>query len=206
MQPDNYAVSRPNDANAIYGRIKGAAIMACFGAVWLGLGLLQAGVTTAYAVLAAAITLAVPMVAGTMLVRRARRDHPPMQTQWPANTRRTFIGINVAQWVAIFSASLLLQALGLPQWINLSIIAVVGLHFIPLARLFGYWPHYVTGMAMLIIALLVGTLAPNDPQTSLAPIASGLVLWISALAAILSARRAAQRTGMPTVNDNAMRV
>ena len=206
MQPANHAVSRTNAANAIYGRLKGAAIMASFGAVWLAAGLLQAGMATAYAVLAAVVTLLVPMVAGTMLARRARCDHPPTQARWPAEMRRTFIGINVAQWVAIFGASLLLQVLGMQQWITLSIITVVGLHFIPLARLFGYWPHYLTGMAMVMIALLVGTLAPNDPQTALAPIASGLVLWISALFAIASARRAAQRTDMTTVHDNAMRV
>ena len=59
-----------------------------------------------------------------------------------------FLWTNVAEGVAILLAVNLVANLGHPQWQTAAVMAIVGLHFLPLAVGFGYRPHVVTGVAM----------------------------------------------------------
>jgi hypothetical protein len=59
------------------------------------------------------------------------------------------------------------------------VIAVVGLHFLPLARLFRYRPHLLTGLALIALAILA-PLATGRPDNAWGPLGAGLILWASA--------------------------
>jgi hypothetical protein len=67
-------------------------------------------------------------------------------------------------------------------------ILVVGLHFLPLARLFAYPPHFVTGASLVALALAYPLLAPSGPRSGLAPLGAGMILWCSAAWAIRPVR------------------
>lgn len=187
-------------AAAIRGRLLGATILACFSALWLFSGLSESGCTPPLAMIVAALFLAVALVARRLVSRQllpasagmaARLDGVGPTSRVPS--WRAFILINVAQWVAIFVAVQVLQLLGREAWITLAVIAVVGLHFFPLGRLFGFRLHYVTGTALLGVVLLCIALAPANPQTPLAPLGTGVILWISAMVTVRSAWRVTRR-------------
>lgn len=60
------------------------------------------------------------------------------------------------------------------------IIAVLGLHFIPLAWLFANWPHYVTGAALLVLAVVYPQAASLGPLDPVGFFGTGAILWASA--------------------------
>jgi hypothetical protein len=61
------------------------------------------------------------------------------------------------------------------------IIAVVGLHFLPLAAVMRYRPHYASGLALLLLAVVFPFVANGGPRSGLGPLGAGLILWASAL-------------------------
>jgi hypothetical protein len=90
--------------------------------------------------------------------------------------------INAAQWSAIFVLANVLSHRGLDRYIIPMIIGMVGVHFIPLARLFSYRPHYLTGV--LLVAWPLAYVALRGPGSSAGPLGAGIVLWCSAAWAI----------------------
>lgn len=95
-------------------------------------------------------------------------------------TRRLFSIINAAQWLLILVGGNVLANVGLAAWVLPAAVAIIGLHFLPLARLFAYPPHYVTGAALVLVALVL-PLSTHAPDTPAVPLGAGLVLWASAL-------------------------
>lgn len=76
---------------------------------------------------------------------------------------RRYLAVVVVEFVAIFLAANLLGSAGLDPLIPL----VVGLHFLPLAAVFGVRLYYVTGAlipipaTVSVVALLIGTTLGN---------------------------------------------
>jgi hypothetical protein len=84
-----------------------------------------------------------------------------------------------------------LAEVGLQTWILPMVILVIGLHFFPLARLFGYRLHYGTGAALVLLAATYPFVAADGPASASGPLAAGIILWLSAAVAIspLASRR-----------------
>ena len=62
---------------------------------------------------------------------------------------------------------------------------IIGLHFLPLARLFRNPPHYVTGSALILLATTYPFVASGGPSSPAGALVAGLILWASALWAVL---------------------
>lgn len=97
---------------------------------------------------------------------------------------RLFNIVNAGQWVVIFVLASVLGNTGRSDWIVAAVIFIIGLHFLPLARVFAYPPHYVTGSALMFLAIAYPLLAPSGPQSPVGCLGAGLILWASALWAI----------------------
>ncbi len=65
---------------------------------------------------------------------------------------------------------------------------VVGLHFLPLGRLFQFSAYYVAGVAIILCDLVSVAVLRAEAITLAAGIATGLVLWITAVYALLLCR------------------
>jgi hypothetical protein len=93
---------------------------------------------------------------------RAARHLPsaPGQTTNPFRTRAYWLAV-LAQSVAIPLVSRLLSATGHPDAIMPAIAVIVGLHFFGLIPAFGSWRFAGVGGAMVLLALISLTLAPN---------------------------------------------
>ena len=88
----------------------------------------------------------------------------------------------------IFFCATLLARLGLSIWIPIAIAVIVGLHFIPLARVFEAPPYYWTGV--LCVLGMLGCSLIRDAGTRLlcAGITMAAVFWLTAVFFLLQAK------------------
>ena len=157
-------------------------ILAFFGAAWILAGLAvshRSSTLATSAVCACAVVLAA-------VARLQLRRRPPVPPAVPFNGRLYGI-VNVAQWVAIFGVAALLPALGLRDWVIPVSIAIVGLHFLPLARSFDSL-YYATGAAMVLLAFIYPFVPSLGPKSAAGLFGAGVILWATAVVALGSVR------------------
>jgi hypothetical protein len=167
------------------GRAKGAMFFAVFGGLWLGLWAHTEYPDSLVSLLGVAGLAALLLVAAYR-VYRAHAQGLKALAQAPEGRRRArmFNLVNAAQWSVIGVAALVLSQTGHATLILPAAILIIGLHFVPLARLFAYPPHYLTGAAMMVLACVYPLLAPEGPDSDVGALGAGLILWLSALWAI----------------------
>jgi len=168
-------------ANKLQGRAIGSAFFAGFGALWLVLALIARGalhVTTASAVL---LVMAVLLLAARSLYRAARRF--PREPDDPA-VGRAFAWVNGIQWIAISIVAFSFARLHIDAYVLSAIAAIVGLHMFPLARLFRYPLHHVTGAALVAWAAASAIAFPTELMQAVAALGTGAILWLSATAGL----------------------
>jgi hypothetical protein len=168
------------------GASYGAFIMGAFGALWLFLGL-RALMGPARVLGAAALVACGALV----LYGVSRFAHPkPVRLSHMVDysrLNRRFRLVNILQWVAIIAWIAFLNVIQQVEWIVPGILFIVGLHFLPLARLFSWPPHYVTGGALCLLALSYPFLFSEGPASPSGPILAGLILWASSLVTLFKA-------------------
>ncbi len=155
-------------------------VLAFFSGLWssvalAALGRLDAGGAAAIALMVAA--LAVP---AAVLLRR----YPLRFERSSAEGRRigqTFGIVNGVQWGLIAVASVVLGALHRPELILPAIVGIVGLHFVPLAKLFNARIYYGTAVALVLWACAYPVLL-GPGSDGLGALGTGLILWLTGLA------------------------
>lgn len=168
------------------GRAIGAMFFSAFGGAWLALwGYSEFTPALLVLCLVAVLTLGLLAVSYRVYRRNAAALRADGETPEGRRKSRLFNIINASQWVAIFLLGNLLASLDLRQFVLPLIILIVGIHFLPLARLFGYRPHYVTGLALIMLALAYPLLSIEGAQSGNGAFGAGIILWASALWAIL---------------------
>jgi hypothetical protein len=183
-------------ANRIGGRAIGALFFTGFGAIWLLLGLYAKERLTSTPLSMVACGTVLLAGGAFLLLRRAKAL--PRMPQDPAMAR-AFKRINVIQWVAVTVVAFAFARLGIDVYVISAITAIVGLHMFPLARLFRYPLHYLTGSALVGWAAASVLLFPKDEMQGSTALGTGLILWLSALVTLGLAMRAVK---MPvTVNS-----
>jgi hypothetical protein len=182
-------------ANRIGGRAIGALFLTIFGAIWLLLGLYAKERLAASTLSLVACGTVVLAGGAFFLLRRAKAL--PRTPEDPA-MGRAFKWINIIQWVAVAVVAFTFAHFGMDAYVVSAITAIVGLHMFPLARLFRYPPHYVTGAALVGWAAASVLLFSKDEMQGSTALGTGLILWLSALVTLALAVRAVR---MPvTVN------
>ena len=161
-------------------RATGAMFFTVFGGMWL-----EAWAIGSARPLAIEVVIGILALAYTWMAYATYRRHAPAlaaQPQTPQGKRigRIFHLINAGQWVAIFVLGNILANKGWGMWFFPMVIFIVGLHFIPLAHLFSAPAHYVTGAAMMALAVIYPFVAPGGPADPIGPLGAGLILWASA--------------------------
>lgn len=89
--------------------------------------------------------------------------------------------INAGQWVVILIGGNILANIGLSSWIIPMAICIIGLHFLPLAKLFKYPPHYVTGALLFVWGICYPVLLSRGGENPFGCFVSGSILWASAV-------------------------
>jgi uncharacterized membrane protein len=139
-------------------------LMALFGAVWAaaGAGTLEgaAGVILSAGSLVLAATLCLLSVRTRRGARGLSRDDSPQAKARRKYLSRRFNLVFGLEGVAIALAVVVLGRYALESLIPAVVTIIVGIHFFPLAKLFGVRAYYVTGAALCAIAVVAFLLAP----------------------------------------------
>jgi len=167
------------------GLAVGAIFFALFGALWLINAYQLAhgqGWISIVLVLAAALLLCL----SAWRVLRARRSdmHALRHTPQWQRMRRQFRTINTIQWIVAVAAVLVLQQFKLDAWIVPAIMFIVGVHFLPLARVFRYRPHVLTGAVLIVTALLYPIASARGTASPVGSLIAGITLWLAGLWAL----------------------
>ncbi|MFH8756397.1 hypothetical protein [Streptomyces atroolivaceus] len=163
-------------------RRRGTVVLSVFALVWAFAG--ASGLASSGAALTVEI-IAVPVTAAAvhLAYRKGAAPSPRMVTP-PANWARSVGIVNVAELAAIFAVIAASNASGRPGFIPPAVALVVGLHFVPLARLYDQWQYkgtaaLLSASAVLGFALLAAGL-PDGSVRAVVGLASAVTLWASA--------------------------
>lgn len=174
------------DSPVLGGMIVGAAVLFFFGAVWLLLGLYKGRFSPWWlraALLVAGLALAASI--GVLTSRASYLTHvvPQPKAEPAAAGRQTgsrfglIVGVEGA---AILLAVVLLNATHHSDYIVCAIALIVGLHFLPLASLFGAFVYYATGLLGCVIGI-AGFFVPEPVlRHRVVGLSFGLLLWTTA--------------------------
>jgi hypothetical protein len=181
-----------HDAQAVQGRGIGVMFLAFFGSWWMAAGLNTVpGMKTSVLMGVVLIGLGL-FAAGWRQLRRARQNtptHAVVDASIEAHRTKVFRNVNIAQWSACGVLVVILNILQLGEWIVPGIMLIVGLHFFPLAKLFRYKAHYITGAALIALAVGYPFVTAGGPASAVGPIGAALILWVSAAGMLTRAPR-----------------
>lgn len=176
--------------NQLAGRATGSLFFAAFGALWLTLSLFARQIVHVETVASVLLGLSLLLAACATLFRESKR--------WPRlpedpNVDRVFVWVNVIQWIAGGIVAFTLARLHLDAYIPSAITAIVGLHMLPLARLFRYPLHYATGGLLVAWAATSALFVPTAQLQGIAAFGTGILLWLSAAVTLVAAMRSARQ-------------
>jgi hypothetical protein len=140
-------------AEAISGRATGVLFFAGFGSLWLCIGLSAMHRLNILGAMAAGAILATLVLPAIRLLRGAPQTRLDDARQ--IEMKRIFGRVNTIQWIAILAAVVLLNVFQQTDFIVPAIATIVGLHLFPLAGLFRYPAHYVTGTLLIVWSIVV---------------------------------------------------
>ncbi len=179
---------------AVLGVASGIFFMAFFGAYW--------GDFTATYMSGAVQVVAFPLIGlvtlgffvmGGMLIRYALSLPKTVSPEDAAVGKRIGMWFGIVFGVEILLialASILLSNFQLDRFIAPAVALIVGIHFLPLARLFRVPAYYLTGALLSVLALIaLGALLLGLPLAGSSPynwslfvgLGATLVLWLTAL-------------------------
>ena len=155
--------------------MRNAIMILCgFAAIWGIFALGYAAAPKVALVLPVAISLAI----GWMVTRRIAATGASRAN--PGHAGRVVMWASIGQGVAIIVAAIILQNLDRGDLIVTAMAAIVGAHFLPLARYIPAPGYYATGAAMIAVAAVGLAFAP--PLRGLVTCGgSALVLWATTL-------------------------
>ena len=164
----------------------GSMIFSVFGSGWLIAWSLKAfGRRPLLWALIGALGLGVFLAALRQFKRNQAAHAAEADSPESKRVGKVFNLVNLAQGVAIFVAVNVANNLGHPEWFIPAFIFIVGAHFLPLAAVFKALRHYVTGSALILLAVLYPLVATGGPANPVGCLGTGLILWASALTGLL---------------------
>jgi hypothetical protein len=177
-------------ANQLRGRAIGAIFFTCFGTGWLFLGLAAKQIINAATAPGTVAGMLIFLLTAAYLLRRARLW--PRVADDPARGR-AFAWINAIQWTAIFIVAFSFAKFHMDAYTTSAITAIVGLHLFPLARVFRYPLHYLTGAVLVVWAAASAVLLPVAEMQGTTALGTGAILWASAAVTLGLALAGARR-------------
>lgn len=194
--PDTVGSSATNfdwRPRAMTGMAYGAIIMGFFGCLWLFWALASMNVHTPLvipAVLAFAASVGIPaagLLRNGVLASKLAAPLTPQQERQQSRMGRIFGLIFAAEGVLIFVAVNVLNNFGLGGYAISAVAAIVGLHFLPLARLFRRPLYYASGTAMTAAALASLAIPVSIRISALASTMS-LIVWLTCVLVVRKGR------------------
>lgn len=171
-------------ASVLLGQTQGAMVLIGAGLGWVLFGLSALGALPLELFLA---VLAVPalLFLGALAVRRSAPGLP--DAEWSPEMSRVFRQAVAGEMVGILAILAVALPLRRPEWILPLVALAVGLHFLPLARVFQRPLYYLTGAALCLVCFVTFAVPPHLGVPHLqgwrlvSGLGGGTTLWLTAL-------------------------
>jgi len=187
-------MNRSQPAETISGPATGALFFIGFGSLWLSTGLSASHWLNSFSAGGVAIVAAALAIPAVRLLRRAGKlSQVNAGSAEKAKAWRVFRVVNIIQWTGIVAAVILLGVFRLREFMVPAIATIVGFHLFPLARVFRYPVHYVTGALLVLWSVGVVMTAPREKLPSLGALGTAAILLVSAAYTLATATRSARQ-------------
>jgi len=174
-------VSPPLNSAWLRGRLIGALICGTFGAVWMFEALFFGGIATPLSLTTTAM-LAIAFVAWPVIRLRSfpRFEYSTADRErWAAITVPYWTNAGI-EWLLCFGAAGWLAHIHQYSLIPQCLGAIIGLHFLPLGKMFRSPVYYLTGAALVLGALASLAIPAGHLRNIAACSVDGLSLWATA--------------------------
>jgi hypothetical protein len=185
--------SHSEKVSALRGMGVGTMAASFFGAAWIAWGLSAARlfhlpeiVTYEFMFVSLMLCSAFLLVKSSLLHRTEPSLSVPVRR---TTTPRALVLIVVLEGIGIGIASFIGHAMDRPDLVAVSISIIVGVHFLPFARIFNVPNFYVLGITITSWSVLCWLLFRSGELTAAVGIGTGVILWINSAAGILYARK-----------------
>jgi hypothetical protein len=173
-------------ANRVRGCAIGVMIAAGFGSGWLFWSLNALQKIAAGTAIGVELGMLALMAAAVYVARQAKRwPHIPADPEMGSR----FAWINVIQWTGIVAVVFGFSRLHIDAYGAATVTIIVGLHYLPLARLFHYPMHYVTGAVLVGWGTMSLLLFNQAVVQGAAALGTGVILWMSAVVMLVLVMR-----------------
>jgi hypothetical protein len=162
----------------------GVIIMSFFAAIWWALGINASGHASALTISAGCLV----SLAMVFFAIRAERGSGSHATGDQRRIGRIVMWASTAEGIAILAAVNVLNWAGLPYYIVCAVAVIVGLHFVPLARLLPNARIYNLTAIALVAVGLAGCLMPVTTRGLLVGTGAALVIWATCIGVIATLR------------------
>lgn len=183
-------------AGVAFGRSIGAVIMVVFGFFWFGWAFSNSSLFTNFSsgrarpailwILFYCVSLVFVGI-GIRAARRTRRELKalgPSSGDFRSRYGKQFRLISILEGIGCGIVLLLASRFHRMDLVAAGIGVVVGLHFLPLAHLFGFPAYYITGVGIVLCDAVSMVLLQGTTITLSAGIGTGAALWITAVYAL----------------------
>ncbi|MGG4170040.1 hypothetical protein ABEW00_21560 [Rossellomorea vietnamensis] len=184
------------------GTASGVLFMAVFGTLWSYTGVMGLQGWGSPWLLIVALAVGLALVIGGFSLISASKGYPKGTSIHSGNDgrkmRKWFNIIFAGEGIAIGIAIAVCNAVGHTENIQIVIAIIVGLHFLPLARLFRVKIYYYTGILLCVVPVVTWLFIPEtlmvsghelNTYMSVVGLASALILWVTSLAIWMTGKR-----------------
>lgn len=182
-------------AEAVIGAGRGALVEAMFGSGWLGWGL--GGAHGFNGLTGPALGFTTLFLMGWSIYtiekgRRFRKRYPGGGASARRTVRKWFLLVALMEVVGILFVSILASRLHRADLAGDWCAMIVGLHFLPLGKIFRAPNLIVLGVLMVLWCALCWALFRTDRIALSASLGTGILLWGSCIFVLIRARRIAR--------------
>ena len=184
-------------ANEVIGTSRGALISAMFGAGWLGWGLGNAKAFNGFVGPMFGFTALFLFACSIYFIRQGRllrKQCPAAGASTRPSILKWFLLVTLVEVLAIALVAILANLLHRADLATDWCAMIVGLHFLPLAKIFRA-PHLgVLGILMILWCVLSWALFQSNAIAISVSLGTGILLWASCVTLLFRVRRIAQST------------
>jgi energy-coupling factor transporter transmembrane protein EcfT len=195
-----------NTTEMISARATGVLFFSAFGSLWLYNGLAASHRLNPITVAAILVILTALVVPAIRLIQTASKAAPPQpdfvnDTPEAIQRKRAFHRVNAIQWIAIVAAVVFFNFIHRPEFLAPVIAFIVGMHLFPLAKLFRYGAHNVTGTLLVLWSTAIVTVLPAQALPSAGALGAATILLVSAAYTLATAYRQSEPSPKSIVHD-----
>src|ERR1700683_311524 len=169
----------------------GALVGGMFGMGWLGWGLGTAHAFTATVIIVFDVFGILLLGSSIYFVRKGRslrRNYPASSDTLTRRMSKQFIFVVVLECMAIAILRSIAYAFHRPDLAPVLAATVVGLHFLPLAKIFRQGRYYFWGTAITLWCVVCAILFRSNSLVAWSNIGTGALLWANSAHGLLRAR------------------